>query len=93
MADEEEKYIDIHGFKVKVDDKNSSTLKNAVRHLKDKLDKDEVKIYFKAAERDLINHKAHFEVRDHEKHTDRDVTLIHNKDGSYTLQKRHRGIF
>lgn len=93
MVDEEDKYVDIHGFKVKLEDKNSSTLKSAVHHLKDKLDKSEAGIYFHAASRDLLNHKAHFEVRDHTKHVDRNVTLIHEKDGSYTLKKRHHGVF
>lgn len=84
--------VEIHGHKVKYDD-DSHTLKQAVKHLEKKLDSSESKIYFDAARRDVKNHKAHFEIRDHEKHTDRDVTLIHHSDGSFTLTKRHHGLF
>lgn len=84
--------IEIHGHKVNFDD-NSHTLKEAIKHLDKKLDSSEAKIYFDAAKRDLVNHKAHFEIRDHEKHEDRNVTLIHNSDGSFTLKKRHHGLF
>jgi adenylate cyclase class IV len=84
--------IEIHGHKVSFDD-SSHTLKEAVKHLEKKLDSSEAKVYFDAARRNLLNHKAHFEIRDHEKHQDRNVTLIHKNDGSYVLQKRHHGIF
>jgi len=78
--------IDIHGFKVKYDD-SSHTLKNAVRHLKEKIDKEEAKVFFDDAKRDTVNHTAHFEVRDHERNRDSDLTLVH-EGGSYRLRKR-----
>lgn len=77
----------IHGFNVEYDD-SSDTLKTAVHYLADKLDKSEVEIYFDAAHRDLVNHKAHFEVRDHEKGRDHNLTLIYDGNNNYHLRKR-----
>lgn len=79
--------IDIHGYKVKYDE-DSHTLKNAVHFLKDKLDKSEAEVFFDDARRDTVNHKAHLEVRNHEKNRDDNLTLVHEDDGSYLLRKR-----
>lgn len=79
--------VEIHGFKVKYDE-GSHTARNAVRHLTEKIDREEAKVFFDAARRDLINHKSHFEVRDHERNIDTNLTLIHEGDGTYHLRKR-----
>ena len=88
----DEKYIDIHGHKVQLADPDSHTLKSAVEHLSNTLAPDEAKVFFDEARHDLVNHKAHLEVRDHTYHTDRNVTLIHHSDGTFILQKRHHDL-
>ena len=82
-----DKYIDIHGFKVKYDE-SSDTAKNAIHYLTDKIDKSEAEVFFDAARRDLVNHTSHLEVRNHERNRDDNLTLVHKSDGSYHLRKR-----
>lgn len=89
MAD---KYVDVHGFKVKYDD-SSQTLNNAIHYLADKIDKDEAEVFFDTARHDLVNHKAHLEVHNFEKNRDDNLTLVHENDGSYHLRKREDHIF
>jgi hypothetical protein len=84
--------IDIHGHTVVYDD-TSHTMRAAVQHLKEKLDSTEAKPVFDEARRDLQNHKAHFEFRDHARHLDRNATLLHKSDGKYELIHRHHSIF
>jgi hypothetical protein len=78
---------DIHGFKVKYDD-DSQTLKKAVKYLKEKIDKSEAEVFFDAARRDMVHHNSHFEFRDHEYNTDRNLTLVYDGDGKYHIRKR-----
>lgn len=86
---EEDKYIDVHGFKLRVENKDSQTLKNAVRHLKDKLHKDEAKVFFDAARHDRVHNKAHVQVHNSERGGREDnVTLFHHSDGTYSIDKR-----
>lgn len=84
MAD---KYVDIHGHKVRYDD-DSETAKNAIRHLTKSLDSSEAKVFFDEAKRNLHEHTAHFEVRNHEMNRDDNLTLVHEGDGGYHLRKR-----
>lgn len=77
----------IHGFNVDYDE-TSHTLNLAVHYLAEKLDESEAKAFFDEARRDLINHKAHFEIRDPENGRDHELTLIHDSDGSYHLRKK-----
>ncbi len=77
----------IHGFNVEYDE-SSHTLNVAVHYLAEKLDKSEAEVFFDVARRDLINHKAHFEVRDPENGLNHDLTLIHDGDNNYHLRKK-----
>ena len=85
MAD---KIVEIHGHTVKYDE-TSDTLSRAVHHLKDKLGKDEAKVFFDAARHDRINHKTHLEIPN-SRESDRsdNLTLVHGSDGEYHLRKR-----
>ncbi len=82
-----EKYVDIHGFKVKYDG-DSQMLQNAVHHLTSKLDTAEAKIFFDGAKRNLDSHTAHLEIHNPTKNREDDLTLVHESDGSYHLKKR-----
>ncbi len=89
MSDEE-KYINVHGFKLRLEKEDSQTLKNAVHHLKDKLHRDEAKVFFDAARHDRINNKAHIQVRNSDRGGREDnVSLFHHSDGTYSIDKRH----
>lgn len=88
MAD---KYIDIHGHRVKYDD-DSDTAKNAVHYLTEKLDQSEAKVFFDEAKNNMTEHKAHFEVRNYERNRDDNLTLVHESDGTYHLRKREHSL-
>ena len=89
MAD---KYIDIHGYKVRYDDE-SETAKNAVHYLTEKLDDSETRVFFDEAKKNTTDHVAHFKVRNYERNKDDELTLVDEGDGSFHLRKREHNFF
>lgn len=84
--------IDIHGHKVKYDD-SSHTLRNAVKVMTEDLDESEVEPWFRDAHHDHKNHTSHFEIRDHERNRDSNLTLVYEGNDTYHLRKRSTSIF
>ncbi len=81
------KEIEIHGHKVKYDEESESA-KRGVHYLKDKINREEARVFFDDAKRDRTNHTSHFEVHDHHGDGQHDLTLVHENDGSFHLRKR-----
>jgi hypothetical protein len=71
----------IHGFNVEYDE-SSETVKNYLKHLKEKLSREEIKALIESAQHDPL-HKVHLE----DKHSNR-VTLEYKGDNSCLIRKR-----
>lgn len=89
MAD---KFIDVHGHKVRYDD-DSETARNAIHHLAKGLDSSEAKVFFDEAKNNIHEHIAHLEVRNDVRNRNDNLTLVHESDGSYHLRKREHPLF